>query len=269
MKGTKVSITKQPRVRKNDALLKEEILAILRAADEIIATGGRTLLTKILKGSKEKKLLELGLDRNPSYGKFRSLKPEEIMEKVDWMIEREFLEIQFSGKLPMIIFTDKGWAIEREQRVNEFIREWDEWLDAGVTPVSMVYLKERNRGMVMLLLHKIMESGDKQYVPFLNKWAEIAFKKVRQAINGVIRYLEHPGTARPELDAPLVDTARLLGQVSLESEWLKCWECGERFEWDVEEQKRFKLRAYVPPKRCPDCREKKWLMEMGINPDME
>ena len=36
----------------------EEIKAILRAADELIATGGRNLLAKILKGSKDKKVLE-------------------------------------------------------------------------------------------------------------------------------------------------------------------------------------------------------------------
>jgi hypothetical protein len=185
------------------------------------------------------------------------------------MIENDFLKIEFSGKLPMIIFTDKGWAIEREQLVNEFIHQWNEWLEAGVIPMSMGYLKDRNRGMIMLFLHKIMESGNKQYVPFLKKWAEIDYKKVRQAINEVIRYLEQPGAAKPELDAPLVDTARLLRRVSLEPEWLKCWECGERFEWDVEEQKRFKMRGYVPPKRCPDCREKKWLREMGIDPDRE
>ena len=34
-----------------------EIEAILRAADELIATRGRTMLSKILKGSKDKKLM--------------------------------------------------------------------------------------------------------------------------------------------------------------------------------------------------------------------
>jgi predicted ArsR family transcriptional regulator len=38
-------------------LSTEEIRAILRAADELIAAGGRSLLSKILKGSKDKKVL--------------------------------------------------------------------------------------------------------------------------------------------------------------------------------------------------------------------
>ncbi|WP_050900463.1 hypothetical protein [Paenibacillus elgii] len=36
-------------------LTNEEIRAVLRAADEIIGQGGRTLLAKILKGSRDKK----------------------------------------------------------------------------------------------------------------------------------------------------------------------------------------------------------------------
>lgn len=39
----------------------EEIKCILRGADEIIMQGGRSLLAKILKGSKDKKVIELKL----------------------------------------------------------------------------------------------------------------------------------------------------------------------------------------------------------------
>lgn len=46
----------------------EEIKAILRGADHIIATGGRSLLAKILKGSKDKNLIKYGLDNSPVYG---------------------------------------------------------------------------------------------------------------------------------------------------------------------------------------------------------
>ncbi|MED3824995.1 hypothetical protein P4561_14975 [Priestia flexa] len=48
---------------KFDRLSDEEIKVILRAADEIIAKGGRTLLAKILKGSRVKKVLQLELDK--------------------------------------------------------------------------------------------------------------------------------------------------------------------------------------------------------------
>ena len=42
------------------ALTEVEIRMILRAADELISVGGRSMLVKILKGSKDKKVLEQG-----------------------------------------------------------------------------------------------------------------------------------------------------------------------------------------------------------------
>ncbi|MCD8501608.1 MAG: hypothetical protein LRY71_07990 [Bacillaceae bacterium] len=95
-------------------LSEEDKRAILRAADEIIAQGGRTLLAKILKGSREKKIIQLGLDKCPVYGYFKSEKIEEVMNIIDWMIDYDFLDIEYSGKLPMIIFTERGWQIEAE-----------------------------------------------------------------------------------------------------------------------------------------------------------
>jgi hypothetical protein len=50
-----------------------EIRTIMRGAEEIIARGGRTLLSKILKGSREKELLERRLHENPSWGFYRAL----------------------------------------------------------------------------------------------------------------------------------------------------------------------------------------------------
>src|SRR5699024_5492080 len=152
---------------------------ILRAADDIIAAGGRTLLAKILKGSCEKKVLQLGLNACPVYGYFKSEKLDAVLDKIDWMIDHDFLDIEYSGKLPMIIFTERGWEIERDQRADEFINEWDQWLAAGKESPDMYYLKDRNRGMIWLLLDKIQETGSKKYNPYLKEWEKIDYKKVR------------------------------------------------------------------------------------------
>ncbi|WP_248930355.1 RQC domain-containing protein [Paenibacillus hamazuiensis] len=72
------------------ALQEEEIRSILHAADSIAGKAGRNLLAKILKGSRDKKLLELGLYDNVSYGYYGSLTLAEITERVDWMIKNDF-----------------------------------------------------------------------------------------------------------------------------------------------------------------------------------
>ncbi|MFZ5651750.1 MAG: zinc-ribbon domain containing protein [Bacillota bacterium] len=54
---------------------------------------------------------------------------------------------------------------------------------------------------------------------------------------------------------------------SFEAVRLKCWECGDRFIFEASEQKYFEKRGWEDPKRCPSCREKKWLLNMGIDPE--
>jgi hypothetical protein len=168
-------VIKRTMKRRNPLLTETEIKAILRAVDDIIGNGGRSLLSKILKGSKDRKLLELGLDRNPSYGSFNDSSLEQIMDKVDQMIRTGYLEIEKRCKLPMIVFSPLGWAIERERRAEEFLQEWDCWIESNVTPISMEYLKERNRGMILLFLYKILCTGSTKYTPFLILWEGIDF----------------------------------------------------------------------------------------------
>ena len=169
----------------------EEIKVILRAADEIIGRGGRTLLAKILKGSREKKVLQLEMDTCPVYGFLKSDKLDTIMDKIDWMIDFDFLEIEYSGKLPMIVYTERGWKIESDQFADELLCEWKEWIKQGEQEIDMTYLKDRNRQMILLLLEKVKESGNRAFIPYLELWEKIEYKKVKEAIRTTIKALEN------------------------------------------------------------------------------
>lgn len=96
------------------SLSDDEIKIILRGADNLIMTGGRAMLAKILGGSKNKKLLEHEFDKNPVYGAFKGTNQEEILAKVDWVILHDYLDTEYDSRLPMLVYTDKGWKIERE-----------------------------------------------------------------------------------------------------------------------------------------------------------
>jgi hypothetical protein len=175
---------------KVEPLTESELLRILRAADDIVGQGGRTLLSKILKGSRERKLLSLGLDRNPSYGCWRGVPQEEVMIRIDRAIATDYLMIEYSGKLPMVVFTGEGWSLERAQMVQELLREWDEWIEDGVMPPSMEYLKDRNRGMITLFLETIRQTGDPKYIPLLERWELVDYRKVRAMIRDVVNALK-------------------------------------------------------------------------------
>jgi hypothetical protein len=82
-------------------LSDNEIEIIIRAVDDLVYAGGRSLLAKVLKGSKDKKIMEHGLDKNPSYGAFKDDTIEMITSKIDWMIENFYLAIEYDYGIAM------------------------------------------------------------------------------------------------------------------------------------------------------------------------
>lgn len=173
-------------------LTDKEIKTILRAADELIATGGRSMLAKILKGSKDRKVLEYGLVECPAYGFYAELTLAQITERIDWMIKEEYLVIEYSGKLPMLVFSKKGWEIERETYAEELLQKLTCLLD-GKDYCFMQELKDRNRLMILLLIQKIKQTGNARFIPLLKAWKQLEYKKVQVMIQSVIDHLMKEG----------------------------------------------------------------------------
>lgn len=167
-----------------------ELKAILRAADEIIFSAGRGMLAKILKGSKDKKVLEHNLDRCPVYGAFRTRTITEITKMVDWAIIHGYLAIDYDWRLPLIVFSPKGWemykpiyAAELHQRILEAVSE-------EKTVALIEDLKQTNREVVLILLEQLATDENVFVIPFLRKWHEVEVKKVRKRINQTISQLK-------------------------------------------------------------------------------
>lgn len=172
------------------SLTMNEIKTILRGAEDLIMSGGRAMLAKILAGSKEKKLVELELDHSPVYGAFKDISQKEILIKIDWMILHHYLAIEYDYRLPLLVYTDKGWEIERETYADEL---FDKLIDADENGQYefVETLKDRNRGMILLLLDKIADSRKKELITILKAWHMIECKKVRIRIQEVIDILEN------------------------------------------------------------------------------
>jgi len=171
------------------SLPMKEIKTILRGADDLIMSGGRALLAKILAGSKDKKVLELELNSSPVYGAFRESTQKEILAKIDWMILNNYLAIEYDYKLPLLVFTERGWDIECETYTDELM---EKLLDAAANHQYdfVETLKDRNRALILLLLDKISDSGKKEFLEILKAWQLIEYKKVKARIQEVIDVLE-------------------------------------------------------------------------------
>lgn len=185
----------QPRGVRN--LPDEDLRAILRGADPLVMRGGRTLLCKILRGSREKRVVELGLDRLPVHGYYRGMPEDEVMARIDWTIARGYLDLEYDYRLPLLVFTPAGWVIEKETYARELVAEFDALAVAG-PPFDMTYLKDRNRELIMRVLDLVEEGGDARHIPLLEAWAEIDYRKVRERIAQVVRKLR-AASARPAL----------------------------------------------------------------------
>ncbi|MDO5425209.1 MAG: RQC-minor-1 family DNA-binding protein [Eubacteriales bacterium] len=166
-----------------------EIKVILRAADEVNGVGGRAMLTKILKGSADHRLLEYQLDKCPAYGYYKSMTLEEISHRVDWMIKKAYLRVTYNGRLPVLEFTDKGWEIERETYAEEL---FERCLRAAKAKDLQIVseLKTGNRQVVFDVLEKIRATKDPDFLPLLDEWKVQEVRKVRERIVSVEETIE-------------------------------------------------------------------------------
>jgi hypothetical protein len=174
-------------------LSPEELQAILRGADELIGSGGRSLLVKILKGSHAQEVLRLHLDQCPVYGYFHDLSADEVLARIDRAILDGYLKVMYNYRLPVLVFTDIGWEVEKETFASELLAGFDKLLLASQPPYDMSYLKDRTRSLIWCLLDKIEASGNPKYLPLLEAWEQIDYTKVRQRILEVIRKIEEAG----------------------------------------------------------------------------
>jgi hypothetical protein len=190
MPSRKAKILPQLDAKGIAGLSNSELIAILRAADELIMAGGRTLLSRILKGSRERKVLDLKLDLCPSYGYYHELTYSEIMRRIDWVITRGYLAIDYVGRLPVLTFSDAGWKVEQETYSDELLEELRLTAAGPVRTADVEFLRDKDRSLILTLLDKIEAAKDKGLLPVLEKWREIDYKKVRTRLSEVIQSLE-------------------------------------------------------------------------------
>lgn len=159
----------------------EDIRMILRGADELISTGGRSMLAKILKGSKDKKIFEYKLNECPAYGYNQDMKLDDISKCIDWMIKKDYLRIEYDYRLPLLVFSEKGWQIEKETFAQELYQRM--CLDVEEKKARVLFeMKEVNRQVVMCVLDKIEKDGTEEFLPYLEAWKMLEVKKVAARI---------------------------------------------------------------------------------------
>jgi len=168
-------------------LTEEEHEWILRGAWEVATRGGRTQLTLLLKGSKNKDLLKHGLQTSPAYGRLSFLTIEEIENRVDQVIRSGKLRLELFGDLPLILLTDETWehirpwahqrrcemaAAADDKKLVELVNDWKQLRRA-----EQIYLVDAAAGLSPGIMQRV-----------LNAFHSVAGREVKTHIENKLRH---------------------------------------------------------------------------------
>lgn len=82
------------------------------------------------------------------------------------MLKKDYLRVSYSGRLPMLIFSEKGWEIEAETFAEEIYQRF------------------------CLDLQEKQASKNVEFIPMLEQWKMVEVRKVRERIESVQKSLE-------------------------------------------------------------------------------
>ena len=143
----------------------------------------------MLKGSKQKVVFEKELDQSPVYGALSDLSIADITARIDWLILNQYLAIDYDYRLPLLVYTKRGWAIERETYADELLARLDESLGDDSAGQDLGWLIEKNPQVLELVLERIAASGKRKYLPALKRWRKRAPRRFGHHIRQAVRAL--------------------------------------------------------------------------------
>ena len=136
---------------------------------------------KLLRGSRDKKLLELGMDADPSYGALSHLTLDEIARKVDWTIEEGYLDYYYEWRQPLLMFTERGWELERPVVAEEFFEQFSR--DVGDGEFRMAGRMTDIKNEVQLdVIERIAQRCDERCLAHLEAWSGQTTKRIRKKL---------------------------------------------------------------------------------------
>jgi Uncharacterised protein family (UPF0158)/RQC domain len=182
------SIAEEIDAAENVPLTVEEHECILRGAWQVAAKGGRSQLSLLLKGSKNKSVLKHGLDVSPVYGTLSYLTIEEIENRIDQLIRKGELRTEFFGDLPLILLTDESWF-----RIQPWAHQYECHLAASADGRKLTEIlnnwRNRRREEQHQLLEAMASTERESARRVLQAWHGLAGKEIRSKIETTLSTL--------------------------------------------------------------------------------
>jgi len=166
----------------------EELAIILHGANSVVHLGGRSQLVKLLKGSRDKRILDRGLDADESYGALSQLTLDEIARRVDWTIEEGYLDYYYEWRQPLLMFTKRGWELERPVAVESEFRCFCQDVEEGEMRMAE-RMADIKYDIQLDVIGLIAQRCDGRCLAHLEAWSSVATKRIRKKISWAERQI--------------------------------------------------------------------------------
>lgn len=177
-------------VRGDVAVTDDERDAVLIAADEMIAKGGRDLLAQVLKGIHSEMVLASEGEKLKAFASLAGLTLAQIEAKIDKLLEDDLLRVEHYLGRTLLVHSPAGW--ERTKgllagRVYSSLLQRAETSDAKglYGEIGRVH-----REVKFLVLARIEETRDPRFAPMLDSWRERETKPMKRRIGEVLERLK-------------------------------------------------------------------------------
>ena len=105
---------------------------------------------------------------------------------IDWSIRAGYLAWDYDGRLPLIVFTQKGWELYKPIYAEELHQRILHTAEEKAVLALIEQLKKTNREVILLLLEDRATSKNIGILRFLEQWRQCEIQKVRSRIDWTI-----------------------------------------------------------------------------------
>jgi len=89
----------------------------------------------------------------------------------------------------MLVFTEKGWELEKETYTQELFSECILAIENNTGNIIFL-MKDANRSVVFDLIERIQMTGDKRFIVLLKAWKLMEVRKVKEKLDMAINELD-------------------------------------------------------------------------------
>lgn len=164
----------------------EERDAVLLAADELIAKGGRDLLAQVLKGIHSEVVLAAEAEKTKGFGSLASLSLAQIEAMIDKILADDLLRIEPYLGRPLLVHSPAGWERTKELLAARIVARFRDRAASGDAKGVYGEIARIHREVKLLVLERVTTSADARLTPVLEAWRERETKPMKRRIGEVL-----------------------------------------------------------------------------------